>query len=89
MTDNEEHKQPIGRLALRVTAEADASALTRVLILFQNRNLIPVRIEAELATSRILHIRIDTSDVPEEQMALIAAKACQVPCVLNAYWHHR
>ncbi len=89
MTGNEDHEQPIARLALRVTAEADPSAFIRVLTFFQNRNLIPVRIEAELATNRILHIRIDTSDVPEEQMALIAAKVCQVPCVLNAYWHHQ
>jgi hypothetical protein len=89
MTDNEDHEQPIARLALRVSAEADPSALTRILAFFQNGNLIPMRIEAEFATNRILHIRVDTSDVSEEQMALIAAKVGEVPCVLNAYWHCR
>ena len=87
--ENDDHEQPIARLALRVTAEADPSALARIIAFFQNRNLIPMRVEAEFATNRILHIRIDTSDVPDEQMVLIAAKVCEVPCVLNASWHHR
>jgi hypothetical protein len=64
MMDNEDHDQPIARLALRVNAEAEASALMRVLYFYTNRNLIPVGIPAELATNRMLHIRIDTSDVP-------------------------
>jgi hypothetical protein len=89
MMDNDDHEQPIARLALRVTAEADPSALMRVLAFFQNRNLIPGRVEAEFGSNRILHIRIETSDVTEAQMALIAAKTCQVPCVLNTFWHHR
>jgi hypothetical protein len=87
--DNQDQEKPIARLALRVTAEADPSALPRVLAFFQNLNLVPMRVQAEFATDRKLHIRIDTSDVSEEQMALIAAKVGEVPCVPNASWHHR
>jgi hypothetical protein len=84
---NDDHDSPYARLALRVTAEADPSALVRVLCCFQNLNLVPIAVSAELSPTQVLHIRVDTADVPEDRMTLIAAKIGQVPCVLNAYWH--
>lgn len=61
--------------------------MTRVLERFQNLNVVPRRLIAELGTSEILYVQIDTVGITESQLSLIAAKIGQVPCVLNAYWH--
>ena len=71
---------------LRVLADADPSALPRVLERFQNLNIVPRRVTAECGTNELLHIEVDVFDVPEEQLAQIAGKIRQAPSVVNAYW---
>ena len=84
---NEDDGQQLVTLCLRVTAEADPSTLVRVLAQFQNLNIVPRRVLAELSTGRLIHVRIDVSDLPECRLSLIAAKIGQFPVVVNAYWH--
>lgn len=74
-------------LRLRVVADADPGALARVLERFQNLNIVPRRVTAEYGTNAILHVQVDVFGLPEEQLALIAGKIRQAPCVVNAYWH--
>lgn len=74
-------------LCLRVIADADPSALTRVLICFQTLNVVPRRVLAELGTRGTLHIRVDVTGLTESHLSVVAAKIGQVPCVGNAYWH--
>ncbi|HJS90066.1 MAG TPA: hypothetical protein VJ738_08905 [Steroidobacteraceae bacterium] len=74
-------------LCLRVCAEADPGALARILTCFQNLNIVPRRVVAELGTAGALHVRIDVTGLTERHLSLIAAKVGQVPCVGNAYWH--
>jgi hypothetical protein len=76
-----------GLLRLRVAAEPDPSALTRVLALFQNLNVVPRRVIAEFGTAQTMHVQIDVAGLSEHRLSMIAAKIDQVPCVLNAYWH--
>jgi predicted dienelactone hydrolase len=72
---------------LRVTAEADPGALARVLERFQNLNIVPRRVVADLATTGALHIQLDVTGLSEDTVSRIAAKLGQVPSVLEAYWH--
>jgi hypothetical protein len=74
-------------LCLRVSADADAGALARVLTCFQTLNVVPRRVVAELGTRGTLYIRVDITGLTEGHLSLIAAKVGQVPCVGNAYWH--
>lgn len=78
---------PVTLLRLRVCAEADPSALQRVIERFQNLNVLPRRISAEFGTSDTLHIQVDLVGLSEERLTLIAAKIAQAPCVLSAYWY--
>jgi len=75
-------------LRLRVTAEADAGVLARLLGSFQNLNVIPLRVSAELSSTDVLFIQIDISGLPESRVTTIAAKLGQLPAIINAYWHH-
>jgi hypothetical protein len=79
--------QPFSRRRLQVVADADPGAIARVVERFQNLNIIPRRLTAEFSSNDILHIEVDVFGLPDEQLALIAAKIGQAPCVLNAYWH--
>ncbi len=72
---------------LRVAADADPGALARVLERFQNLNVVPRRVLAELATTGILHVQVDIAGLSEETVNLIAAKLSQVPCIQNVHWH--
>ena len=74
-------------LRLRVSTEADPGVLARLLSHFQNLNLIPHRVVAEFATTGVLHVHIDVSDLSESRVSLIVAKMSQCVPVLNAYWH--
>ena len=74
---------------LQVTADADPSALARVLERFQNLNILPRRVVAEVETAVTLRIQIDIKGLPEDTMSLIAAKLRQVPCILHAHWHRQ
>ena len=73
-------------LCLRVCAEADPAALARILICFQTLNVIPRRVLAELETQETLRVRIDVTDLTEQQLSLIAAKVEQMPCVESTHW---
>jgi (p)ppGpp synthase/HD superfamily hydrolase len=75
------------RFRLRVTTEADPGALARVLERFQNLNILPRRVVAELATTGALRIQIDVTGLSEDALSRIAAKLGQVPSVFDAYWH--
>ena len=84
----EQHPQePIPALCLRVTAEADPGALTRVVSFFQTLNVVPHRVIAEFGTGDTLHIRIDVAGLTETHLSRIAAKIQQIPSIENAYWH--
>jgi hypothetical protein len=72
-------------LRLRVVADADPSALARVLAVFQNLNVVPRRVLAEFDTNDILHIEVDVFGMPEEQLRLITGKIRQAPSVVNAH----
>jgi hypothetical protein len=75
------------RRRLQVVADADPGAIARVLERFQNLNIIPRRVTAEFASNDVLHIEVDVCGLPEKQLALIAGKIRQAPCIVNAYWH--
>jgi (p)ppGpp synthase/HD superfamily hydrolase len=82
-----ETQQPFSRRRLQVVADADPGALARVVERLQNLNIIPRRVTAEFASNEILHIEVDVCGLPDEQLALIAGKIRQSPCVVNAYWY--
>jgi hypothetical protein len=72
---------------LRVTAEADLGALSRVLERFQNLNVVPRRVVAEMGIGDVLYIQVDVSGLPEERITLITAKLNQALSIRDAYWH--
>jgi (p)ppGpp synthase/HD superfamily hydrolase len=74
-------------LRLQVVADADPTALARVLERFQNLNIVPRRVAAECSTNDMLHIEVDVFGLPEDQLALIASKIRQAPSIINAHWH--
>jgi hypothetical protein len=71
---------------LQVVAEADLGALVRVLERFQNLNVVPRRVTAELGANDILHIAVDICGVADDRIALIANKVRQVPTIIDAHW---
>jgi hypothetical protein len=87
MTSSKAEELPTALLSLRVVADLDAGALPRILHQFQNLNVIPRRVFAELGSTPKLYIRIDVAGLPEERLSLIAAKVAQLAGVVNAYWH--
>lgn len=74
-------------LRLRVVADADPGVLARVLERFQNLNILPHRVFAEVAATGEFHIRVDVANLSENALALIAAKLGQVPSILSVDWH--
>jgi hypothetical protein len=50
-------------------------------------NIIPRRVNAEFSLNDLLHIEVDVCGVPDEQLALIAAKIRQATSIVNAHWH--
>jgi len=79
--------RPHSRRRLQVVADADPGAIARVIERFQNLNIVPRRVTAELSSNDILHIEVDVCGLSDERLALIAGKIRQAPCVVNAYWH--
>jgi hypothetical protein len=73
-------------LRLQVVADADPTALLRVLERFQNLNIVPRRITAEFGTNNILHVAVDVFGVPEARLALIVNKVRQATSIINAHW---
>ena len=77
----------VSLLRLKVVADADPSAVARVLERFQNLNLLPRRIIAEFGINDTIHIQVDVCGLPEVQLKIIAAKIGQATSVVTAYWH--
>lgn len=75
------------RRRLQVVADSDPGAIARVVERFQNLNIIPRRVFAEFSSNDLLHIEIDVCGLSDDQLALIAGKIRQSPCIVNAYWH--
>ncbi|MHB1541699.1 MAG: hypothetical protein ACYCUE_07110 [Steroidobacteraceae bacterium] len=74
-------------LCLRVRADGDPGALTRVVSFFQTLNVVPRRVLAEFGSDETLHIRVDVAGLAECRLSLIAAKIGEIPAIENAYWH--
>jgi hypothetical protein len=79
--------QPYSRRRLQVTADADPGAIVRVVERFQNLNIVPWRLSTEFSSNGLLHIAVDVCGISDKQLALIAGKIRQSPCIVNAYWH--
>ena len=79
--------QSYSRRRLQVVADADPGAIARVVERFQHLNIVPRRLTAEFASNNVLHIAVDVCGTTDEQLALIAGKIRQAPCVVNVYWH--
>jgi hypothetical protein len=75
------------RRRLQVVADADPGAIARVVERFQNLNIIPRRVTAEFSSNELLYIEVDVCGVPDDQLALIAAKISQATNIVNAHWH--
>jgi hypothetical protein len=75
------------RRHLRVVAEADPGVLARVIERFQNQNVVPRRVIAELGATGAIYIQVEVTGVPDVTMTLIATRLRELPCVLNSYWH--
>jgi hypothetical protein len=86
MTD-EQCQEITAHLCLRVVAEPDPSALSRVLAQFQHLNIVPWRVLAERCSDSTVYIRIDIAGLSEDRLSLIAAKIGQIPAVVRSYWH--
>ncbi len=84
---SDDHNGTTQLLRLRLSAEADAGLVARLLGLFQNQNICPHRIVAEFATTDLVHIHIDISGMSERKLTQIAAKVHQWTPVTHAYWH--
>jgi prephenate dehydratase len=82
-----EDSETYTHLRLRVAAEDDPGAVARLLGYFHNLNITPRRIEAEFATTGLVHVQIDLCGMSEARLTLIAAKIAQHVPVVNAYWH--
>ena len=74
-------------LRLQVIADADAGALARVLERFQNLNVVPRKVLAELSTKGVFHVQVDVTGITQDCMAVIAAKIGEAPCIHSARWH--
>jgi hypothetical protein len=71
---------------LRVVADADPGSLMRVLERFQNLNIVPRKVLAELSSSGVFHVEVDIAGLPEDFMDIIAAKIGEAPCIHSASW---
>jgi hypothetical protein len=74
-------------LRLRVVADADPGALMRVLERFQNLNVVPRKVLAELSLTGVFHVEVDIAGISRDCMDIIAAKIGEAPCVHSARWH--
>ena len=74
-------------LRLRVVADADPAAVARVLERFQNLNVVPRKILAELSLTGVFYVEVDISGITPDCMAVIAAKIGEAPCIHSARWH--
>ena len=70
-----------------MVADADPTAISRVIECFQNLNIVPRRINPEFATNDLLHIEVDVFGLTEEQLSLVASKIGQGVSIYHAHWH--
>jgi len=75
-------------LRLRVEAEADPGALSRVFEPFQNINVLHRRVIAELDMDGALRIQLDVLGINEERISRIVETLWQVTTVLAAFSHY-
>ena len=75
-------------LRLRVVADADPGALMRVLERFQNLNVVPRKVLAELSIRGVFHVEVDIAGISPDYMEIIAAKIGEAPCIHSARWHN-
>jgi hypothetical protein len=80
-------EQPLSVLRLRVAAESDPGALAQILSHFQNLNILPRKVVAEIATNGIVHVEVDITGLSGDAMTLIAAQIGEAPCILSSRWH--
>ena len=78
---------PAALLRLRATAEADRGALARVLERFQNLNVVPRRVIAEMGSGDVLYIQVDILGMTEERLSLITAKLNEALSIRDCHWH--
>jgi hypothetical protein len=74
-------------LRLRVVADADPTAIGRIIERFQNLNIVPRRVSAEFASNDLLHVEVDVFGLTEEQISLIAGKIGQAVSIYHAHWY--
>ena len=74
-------------LRLRVVADADPGALMRVLERFQNLNVVPRKVLAELSITGVFHVEVDIAGISGDCVDIIASKIGEAPCVHSARWH--
>ena len=74
-------------LRLRVVADADPGALARVLERFQNLNVLPRKVHADLSTNGVFHVEIDVTGIPTPMMDIVAGKIAESPSIHSARWH--
>jgi hypothetical protein len=74
-------------LRLRVVADADPGALAQVLNRFQNLNVVPRKVLAELSLKGVFYVEVDVSGIAQECMDIVAAKIGESPCIHSARWH--
>src|SRR5580700_7167009 len=74
-------------LRLRVVADADPTAIGRIIERFQNLNVVPRRVSAEFASNDLLHVEVDVFGLTEEQISLVAGKIGQAVSIYYAHWH--
>jgi len=79
--------EPLALLRLRVSADADPSAIPSVLGRFRDLNVVPRRVLAELGSNDVLHIEVDVFGLSEAQISLVASKLGECPCVRDSHWH--
>jgi hypothetical protein len=75
------------RFRLQVVTDSDPGAIARVLERFNNLNILPRRIHAELASNDLLHIEVDVFGVDTAKRGSIATKIAQAICVVRVHWH--
>jgi hypothetical protein len=74
-------------LRLRVVADADPIALVCILGRFQNLNVLPRRVEAELCPTEVFYVQVDVMCRDGDMLTLIATKLREMPCIRDADWH--
>jgi hypothetical protein len=79
--------EQLSLLRLRVVTDADPLALVRVLERFQNLNILPRKVTAELCFSGVFHVEVDVTGLAEDILTIVAAKLAASTCIRTAHRH--